>query len=354
LAHPVTLKDIAREADVSVGTVSRVFNNHGNVSEELRQRVLRAASQLGYFGAARQDERAHESRRAVKEIGFLFCTFLPKTPLATNPFWSHILHGVESEARKSNVKVTYRSISEVQDDPDRLLTTIYDMKLGGILLVGPAEAPTVETLRRTGTPLVLVDNYVPQTDAVLANNLDGARLAVEHLIGMGHRRIAFIGGPFVQGSKHINRVYTIERRAQGYRLALLEAGLPVLPELFEDGGLSTDGGYLACKRLCERKLSFSAIFCANDEMAIGAMKALREIGLRVPEDISLVGFDNIDLVEHLTPPLTTIRVDKEAMGAVALRRLLSLITNPDPVRVVSMLDVELVRRGSVAAPGSQP
>ncbi|WP_376794093.1 LacI family DNA-binding transcriptional regulator [Thermogemmatispora sp.] len=360
------MRDIAREAGVSVGTVSRVLNNHGNVSEETRQRVLRAASRLGYFGGVRQglggEERPFEGR-AVREIGFLFCSFLPKTSVPTNPFWSHILHGVESEARRVNVKVTYRSISEIQQDPDRLLTTIYDMRLGGILLVGPAEAITVRTIQQTGTPLVLVDNYVPQADAVLGNNLDGARQAVEYLIGLGHRRIAFLGGPFVREAESArghqgeqsrlpprNRVHTIERRAQGYCLALLEAGLPVLPELYEDGGLSMDGGYLACKRLLERNVAFSALFCANDEMAVGAMKALREAGLRLPEDVSLVGFDDIDMVEHLTPALTTVRVNKEALGVVALRRLLSLISHPDPVHVVSMLDVELVKRESACAP----
>ncbi|MBX5458707.1 MAG: LacI family DNA-binding transcriptional regulator [Thermogemmatispora sp.] len=364
MANTVTLRDIAREAGVSVGTVSRVLNNHGNVTEETRQRVLRAASRLGYFGGVRQgvgeEERPPIEGRMVREIGFLFCSFLPKTTVSTNPFWSHILHGVESEARRANVKVTYRAISEIQEDPDRLLTTVYDMRLGGILLVGPAEAVTVRAIQQAGTPLVLVDNYVPQTDAVLGNNLDGARQAVEYLISLGHRRIAFMGGPFVektgqepgqQGQRPPrNRVYTIERRAQGYRLALLEAGLPILPELYEDGGLSMEGGYLACKRLLERGEQFSAIFCANDEMAVGAMKALREAGLRLPEDISLVGFDDIDMVEHLTPALTTVRVNKEALGAVALRRLLALISHPDPVHVVSMLDVELVKRDSACAP----
>ncbi len=363
MANAVTLKDIARAAGVSVGTVSRVFNNHGNVTEEMRQRVLRAAAQLGYFGGGRQDERAREGGsgsggsgggRPVREIGFLFCSFLPKNAVATNPFWSPILHGVESEARRSNIKVAYRSISEVQHDPDRLLTMLYEMRLGGALLVGPADAETVEVVRRAGVPLVLVDNYLPQTDAVLGNNLEGAREATEYLISMGHRQIAFIGGPFAEerAGERVNRVYTIERRAQGYRMAMLNAGLPVLPELCEDGALSTKGGYLACQRLCESGRPFSAIFCANDEMAVGALKALREAGRAVPEEVSLVGFDDIALVEHLTPPLTTVRVNKEALGAVAVRRLLTLASDPDPVPVVSMLEVELVRRGSVSHPPS--
>lgn len=343
----VTLKDIAKEAQVSIGTVSRVFNNHGNVTEEIRQRVLKSASQLGYFGAARQDGRVQENGRKVKEIGFLFYTYLANNVLVTNPFWSHILHGVESEASKSNIKVTYRSINESQVTPDMLLTTIYEMKLGGILLVGPAEREKVDLIQQAGFPLLLVDNYVPQTDAVLSDNFDGARAAVEYLINMGHRQIAFIGGPLLEGSPSKNKIYTIERRAQGYRMALLDAGLPIVYELCEAGDLSTDGGYEACKRLCERNVSFSAIFCANDETAIGALKALREAGLRVPEDVSLVGFDDIDLVEHLTPSLTTVRVNKDALGSVAVKRLVALMNNPDAVNVASVLEVELVQRESV-------
>lgn len=348
MAGSVTVKDVAREARVSIGTVSRVFNNHVNVTEEMRQRVLKAAAQLGYFGAAGQEARPSEGNRTVKEIGFLFCSCIASNnAITTNPFWSYILHGVESEASKFNIKTTYRSISEIQYAPDLLLTTIYDMKLGGILLVGSAEAETIELIQSTKIPLVLVDNYAPQVNAVLGNNFDGAKAATEYLISKGHSRIALIDGPAVEGRPAVNKVYTIERRAQGYRMALLEAGLPIPHGLREAGDLSTDRGYEACKRLLQRGDSFSAIFCVNDETAIGAMKALREAGRRIPEDVSLIGFDDIDLVEHLTPALTTVRVNKEALGCIAFKRLLSLVNNPDPVSVVSMLEVELMKRGSV-------
>lgn len=347
MAGPVTLKDIAKEAQVSIGTVSRVFNNHVNVTEEVRQRVLKAATLLGYFSVNGQEQRSYDANRVVKEIGFLFCSFVASNGITTNPFWSHILHGVEGEASKFNIKVTYRSISGLQNTPDLLLTTIYEMKLGGILLVGPAELETVRLLQSTGIPLVLVDNHVPRVNSVLGSNFEGARAAVEYLISMGHRQIAFIGGPVLRDAHRVNAVYTIERRTEGYRMALLGAGLPVSYELYESANLSTDGGYEACKRLLQRGVPFSALFCANDEMAIGAMKALREADLHIPEDVSLIGFDDISLVEHLVPALTTVRVDKEVLGSVAVKRLLSLMSNPDPVSVSSVLEVELVVRGSV-------
>ena len=349
MAGSVTVKDVAREAQVSIGTVSRVFNNHVNVTEEVRQRVLKAASQLGYFSVSgSSDSRAVESGRALKEVGLLSCFQLAGNPVVANPFWPHILHGVVSEASRSDVKLTYRSISEIKAIPDLLLTTVYDMKLGGIVLAGPAEVETVRLLQRTGVPLVLVDNYVPGVHCVLGNNFEGAKAAVEYLISMGHQRIALIGGPMSKEQPMLNEVYTIERRAQGYRLALVDAGLPVLPELVEAGNLSTDGGYEACQRLLARSVSFSALFCANDETAIGAMKALREAGYRIPEDVSLIGFDDIAMVDHLTPALTTVHVDKEALGSIAFKRLLSLISNPDPVSVSSILEVELIKRDSVS------
>ena len=353
MANTVTVKDVAREANVSIGTVSRVFNNHKNVTEEVRLRVLKAASSLGYFGPHTRDMYSsngnRSSHRALREIGFLSYLKDDITALAINPFWSHILHGVESEARKSNVKVTYRAIGELCQTPEMLLTTIYEMKLGGILLVGSAEPDTIRLIQSTKLPLVLVSNYVPglPVDAVLADNFEGARAAVDYLINEGHRHIAFIGGPTLDGPRPIDKFYSIKRRAAGYCTALLDAGLPVNYNLYEAGDLGPAGGYEACKRLIKRNVQFSALFCANDETAIGAMKALRDMGYRVPEDVSVVGFDDIAMVEHLTPALTTVRVNKEALGSIAVKQLVSRSTDLEAASVTILLQAQLIRRDSV-------
>jgi LacI family transcriptional regulator len=182
---------------------------------------------------------------------------------------------------------------------------------------------------------------------VLCDNFEGARIAVEHLITLGHRRIAFIGGPLLPDtSRPVNKIYTFERRATGYRAALLDAGLAVDYQLFESCNLTPDSAGEACKRLLEKQHDISAMFCANDEIAIGAMKALHASGYHIPEDISLVGFDNIHLVEHLTPALTTIRVNKEALGTTAVKRLLARFAEPESINVTSVLDVELITRNS--------
>lgn len=349
----VTVKDVARIADVSVGTVSRVFNNHSNVTDEIRQRVLKAAAELGYARLV-SSEVGRTSYRSIKEVGYLYCSNLDMSAFTSNPFWSHILNGAESEARKNNIKVTYRSVGELVESPQLLLSTVQEMRLGGILLVGPTEPETVQLFKSLQTPLVLVDNYIRglAVDSVLSDNYEGARLAVEYLIEQGHQEIAFIGGPVERKSKTrlINQIYTFERRAAGYRTALLDSGLAINYELFESCNLSTEGGYEACKRLIEHGYKFTAIFCGNDNIAIGAVKALHESGLRVPDDVSLVGFDDIDVVKHLTPSLTTIRVNKEAIGAVAIRSLLSRVADPESTSVTSVIDVELIMRASVGSP----
>lgn len=353
MTSSVTVKDVARVAEVSVGTVSRVFNNHHNVTEEIRQRVLKAATQLGYAGPSGQDTRVRENTRMLKEIGFVYYSSMQEHVVTANPFWSHILYGVENETRKSNIKVTYRAIGETTHTPDILLSTLAEMKLGGILLVGPAESSTISQIKSLKIPLVLVDNYVPglAVDAVLGDNFEGARSAVDYLISEGHREIAFIGGSIMHGPRPVNKIYTIERRAAGYRTALLDAGLQVNYELYEAGNLTLEGGYEACKRLLDRyaQMPFSALFCANDATAIGSIKALREAGLRIPEDVSLIGFDDLEMVEHLTPPLTTVRVNKEALGYIAVKSLIMRATDMDAVSVTSVLDVELIKRESVIA-----
>lgn len=346
--NSVTVKDIAQKAEVSVGTVSRVFHNYSNVAEDIRARVLQAAAELGYKKTISQQPPASQGR-LFKEIGFLYCSFVDKHAAPNNPFWSHILEGAEREARLSNIKVTYNAISDLVQTPRVLAAAIHEMKLDGILLLGPAERETIEIVKKTHIPLVLVDNHIPglSVDSVLCDNFEGAKLAVNLLIEHGHRQIAFIGGPVLNGPRPLNKIYTFERRSAGYRTALLDAGLPVDYRLFESSTLTPESGYEACRRLLASGATFTAIFCANDEIAIGAMNALQDAGKRIPADISLIGFDDIAYIGHLNPALTTIRVNKEALGAMAVKSLLSRAKDPGMVSVSSVLEVELIQRNSV-------
>jgi LacI family transcriptional regulator len=342
------VKDIAQEAEVSIATVSRVLNNHSNIKDELRQRVLHVAVELGYFKSGGLPT-ARQDRRALKEIGFLLNYADLEEPSPDTSFWAHILHGAEKEARKANIAITYRGVG-TQQPSYLLLNTLHEMRVGGILLVGPSKPAIVEAIAQTNVPLVLVDNSVrlpgKSIDAVLSDNFEGAKEAVAYLIGQGHRRIAFLGGYTVHDPASPNRIYTFERRKDGYFSALRDANLPICDELVVAyNTLRPDDVFAACQRLLAARPT--ALFCVNDPVAGRAMRALRALGVRIPEDISVVGFDDVEIAEHLIPPLTTVRVDREAMGATAVKSLMARIADPQAPGVTCVLDVELIKRASV-------
>lgn len=357
----VTTQDVARAASVSRVTVSRVLNNHRNVTDRVRRRVLEAAGQLGYLGQAPRSALLSPdgpSRRiaALRDIGFLFTSALGDEPASGNPFWSPVLHGVEQEATAVGLQVTYRSITRWADRANVLVEAVGSARLDGILLVGPASEETVRALSARGQPLVLVDNAVPglPVEAVLSDGYGGGRAAVRHLVVLGHRDIAFIGGPFRISppplAHRTNTIWSIEQRAQGYATALREAGLQPDYRLFEGDSPTTAGGYAACRRLLNEGRRFTAVFCASDVGAIGAMRALHEAGLAVPGDVSVVGFDDIELAQHLIPPLTTVRVAREAIGALAVQRLIARACAPAAVPATATLQVELIRRATTGPP----
>jgi LacI family transcriptional regulator len=312
--------------------------------------VLQAANQLGYV----MPSQSLANGPALSEIGFLFSPVNARTVANANPFWSHILAGVDAEARKSRIKLTYRAISEFHQGPQALFEEVRGMRLDGLLVVGPAEPAVIRTLQTLQLPLVLVESYTPgqEVDAVISDGFEGARQATAYLIGEGHREIAFINGPLDGAPRPRCRMYAVEMRARGYRAALVEAGLPVPFDLMEAGDLTPQGGYEACRRLLGRRLPFSALFCANDSMAIGAMKALHEAGLAVPGAVSIIGYgDDADIIEHLTPALTTVRIDKETVGATAVKRLLARAADPSAAHVLTVLEAALITRESVCARG---
>lgn len=358
MPESVTAKDVAQQAEVSVGTVSRVFNNHSNVSEDIRQRVLKVAADLGYFRVGGQPASARSVSRVLKEVGFLYCSSIEQTPATLDPYWAPIFRGVEAESRQANIKITYRTITDIRHQPHLLTTTLYEMRLGGVLLVGQAEVDTVHAIQATKVPVVLVDHYLPDleqpVDTILPDNLQGAKLAMDHLFSLGHRRIAFIGGPTESTARPAyHKIHSVQQRWISYRVALLDWDLPIDYSIVESGNLTMDGGYQACKRLLMRQADFSAIFCVDDITAIGAMKALREAGRRIPEDVSIIGFDGIDLGQHVTPSLTTINSNSAALGAVALKTLIARAANFHAPTVTVTLGVELVKRDSVGVPGTK-
>jgi len=323
----------------------------------------RAPSERGL--ARRYDVAQMTARRAIMELvdeGFLYRqvgrgTFVrrpgsavPKTfTLAfvlhpgvseglRNPYFSGVLQGVEEAARGEGYSLVYTSsLEELIDGPDDPQRG--GRKADGVLAVALADEGAVRRAARV-VPTVVLDNEFDGMECVVVDNVSGARMAVSHLAGLGHRRIGHLAGP---------RASAVGRgRLAGYRSALAEHGLPYDPGRVHDGWFTYESGAAGVDWLMDRPDRPTAIFCANDAVALGAMKRLRRRGLSVPGDVSLVGFDDIEPARMVDPGLTTVRVPRKALGVLAVDVLLSLIRGDGEGRAAGrhLVDVQLVERAS--------
>jgi DNA-binding LacI/PurR family transcriptional regulator len=326
-------REIAARAGVSVSTVSRVLNNVTGISEAMQRRVMAAAAELGY---RRLEIRAQP---LLQNVG-LFTSL----PLATSldPFHADILSGVETECGRQGIHLTYTTFGRAPSSAELILDRLKQNPVDGILLLSVDDPALAERLLALGLLIVMinVDQRELPVDTFLPDNRQGTLLAMRHLIAHGHQRIL-----------HLTRFErrTIRRRYETYQVALAEAGIPLDPALVVDTTLNSEHSYEILKQiLAAGRPAFTAIFCANDTSALGAMRALQEAGLRIPEDISIVGFDDLPTTAFLSPPLTTVRVEREELGALAVRRLLDRAAMPGltPIRVE--LACRLIKRQSVA------
>jgi LacI family transcriptional regulator len=341
----VTVRDVARHARVSSGTVSRVLNDHAGVDGELRARVLQAVEHLGYVHAP--------ARRAaaVSEIGFLLIVRgVEENRTSMARFWADILFSAEQTARDLGARVVFRALHGLDEDPESARDQIADLKLRGALLVGPATAATVRALHSTGVRLVLVDNAIAGSPdaAVLSDNFYGTWQLVDHLVGLGHRDIAFIGGPPEPGRQGSNAIHSIWWRALGFRTAMREHGLQVRPELVEGSDLTAQSGAAAARRLLQSG-RFTAVIVANDPTAAGVMQALSSAGIRVPAQVSVVGYDD-DPSVHTEPALTTVHVDTQALARLAMRLAVDTVNSATPRPITCTMPVRLVVRDSAGPP----
>ena len=334
-----TLRDIARQADVALSTVSQVLNNKPGVSPEMRQRVLKTASDLGYRQKIEIDSPVVPMLNAV---GLLTKRY-NGDPLMVNPFYSYIIAGAENECQRHNLNLMYANI-EV-DECNRALSLppmLLDERVDGVMIVGTFLEETIfDISRRAGRrSVVLVDAYTSgetNFDSVVIDSIGGSMRAISYLVEMGHRHIGLIG------SNPESYPSVLERR-QGYLLALQQHGLE--PHI-EDSPLLRPDAFQATLRLMKRVPEITAIFACNDNVAIGVMNALKHMGLNIPGDVSIVGFDDIDLAQEVEPPLTTIHVDKVLMGATALRHLLDRSEDPNRPALKTLVTTQLIIRNSV-------
>lgn len=331
---PVTLKDISRAANVSTASVSKVLNgDYSRVGLETRERILRIAGELGYHPNLLA--RGLASRRFMV-LGLIL-------PDISNPYYGDLVRGVTDEAMHARYTVM---IANTDDQEDRLIASIQMMagyNAAGVLLVGGTNDPLASVALLSGlrVPHVCLENHVEGlSHCVYLNNYAGARKAVEHLIERGHRQIACISGFAVPDHER-------DKRTLGYRAALEAHGISVDPRLIAFGGFTFETGYEGTLRLLDSEVPFTAIACANDLIAMGAFRAIRERHLRIPEDISVVGFDDLPLATALEPPLTTVQQPAYDMGGAAARMLLARIDNHLLAQKTICFEPTLVKRNTV-------
>jgi LacI family transcriptional regulator len=326
-----TIREVAARAGVSHQTVSRVINGSERVNPDTRERVERAISELGYQPNAIARSMARGRTLTLACIA----------PNLTDYTFANIIEGAEIEARSQGFFVLIASAPN-----EKNFNVLYEQLLGsrraeGLLVI----TPYIDR-QHTGLHLNVPTVYVgadPRQDhisLVTLNDTAAGLLATQHLIELGHQRIAHIIGPLIEDSA--------QNRLEGYHSALSTAGVHPDPRLIVEGDWSATSGYEAVHQLFDQKVSFSAIFAQNDRMAIGAIRALRETGIKVPEDVSVVGFDDMPLASYFDPPLTTIKQDTFRMGSEAARLLIRLIEHPEEEKTLIYLPGELVIRQSTA------
>ncbi len=331
-----TLEDVARLAGVSRSTVSRVINDQPNVRPEVRERVWQVAREVGYqpHAAARSlaTSRTHVIGMVIPEA---------VTTLFTDPFFSLLLRGATDACNSHQYQLMlslFTANADRQEIYQRILRSGY--LEGAIVASASLDDPLISDLLRDRIPFVSVGRYPNKpVHYVDADNVNGARMAVEHLIRLGHRRIATITGPL--------DMIAGQDRLSGYRQALEVRGIPVEEELIVEGDFSEASGTAGMQRLLP--VSPSAVFVASDMMAIGALRSLRQADRQVPQDIALVGFDDIPIASAIVPALTTVRQPIERMGSMAVEVLLSVLEDSSGEEALAqriVLPTELVIRAS--------
>lgn len=333
MAEKLRIKDIADRLGVSTATVSRALNDKPGVADELRQRVLQLAAELDFTPSMVARSLAGARTGAVA-----FILHRHPFPVASDPFYFLILQGVERELDRAGHHVV---VATVQTSPNRNgddLRIVRERRVDGLILAGPDIDPAlVLSLARRQLPLVLVDNGLERTplDCVQCDDQGGARAAVEHLLGHGYQRIAFVGGP--------TSWLSTRERQKGYEAAMQDAGLPT--EIVHASATTLDTGLSAGRRLFAGESRPRAVYAVNDAMAMGVIRAAQAAGLSVPTDLAVAGFDDISVAASAHPPLTTVRVDKELMGRLAARRLLEMIGDePQPYRRIIVGTTLVVRQ----------
>lgn len=336
-----TIREIAKQAGVSPSTVSRVLNRKGNISRETQSKVISVARSLGY--PVPSDRVQAEGQVAAGTVAIVYNKRL--SPLVTDPFYGAVVAGMEESLQQLGYRVLLRSIDGADGYEGLFEQDSAGNHNDGLLLVGcDVNLDVLREAKEKDIPVVLVDNEAKEdnVDSVVSDNEAAAKCAIQHFYALGHRKIAFIGGP----QSHVSLV----QRYKGYVGALEDFGINFNGKwaIFA-GSVEIHGpqiGYEGTCELMEGPERPTAIFADNDMTALGVLKALHEKGIKVPEEVSVIGFDNIEVSAHTHPPLTTVHIPKMQMGSLAARRLVDLIQGKDTAPIKTVVYGTLVIRDS--------
>lgn len=336
----MNLEDIAKQAGVSRSTVSRVINNENNVSAATRARVLEVVNRLNYTPN-------HAARTLVTQRSGVFGVVLPNAAQvffnADSAYFPMLLQGI-AEAAYQHDQSMLLWLGQPNEEPERFSQRVIRSRLYDGLIIGSIEDdnPLIVQLVESVRHFVMVErplHYADRVSYVSPDNVQAGRMATEHFLQLGYTRVAHLTGQM--------NIADAQDRLMGYQQALANAGVPYNPDLVYHGRFDRDAGYDGMKALLPHKPD--AVFIASDTAALGAMRALDEAGLRVPHDIALIGFDDLDIAAKATPPLTSVRQPIQEKGAAAVNLLLDLIDGKveGPQRII--LPTQLVIRDSCGA-----
>jgi DNA-binding LacI/PurR family transcriptional regulator len=344
----VTLADIAHQAGVSKATVSLALNNKPGVSDATRRRILRIAGEIGYVSRNKPVASSSTARRLV----FLTCSSSPVVPLDYHaaPFFDELLYYVEDEARQHDYDITF-----VNATPDTLFqrlekATEHHYPLGVLLLGTDVDAPTIKEMHDRHPMSVVIDTCFAElggVDFVVMNNLSGGAMAADYLLNLGHTELGCAQSDV--------RIHNFEERLQGFQKRLSDRGASMKELRVYSVPSDIDKAETSFLHQLETGAGAlpTAMFCESDYIAIGVQRALQRFGKRVPEDVSILGFDNIPQSRIVLPELTTINVDRRTIARVAIRRLVERVNGEDEPSQKIIIDTQLVERRSCTAKNQQ-
>lgn len=329
------MKDVAQLAGVSVQTVSAVVNDKPGITDETRARVLAAIEQLGYrpYSVARS-LRTRQTRTIALIVSDI-----------ANPVFATMASAAEDYAHSFGYSLMLHNTHGDVERETSYIQTATQRWVDGVLFVSTGDQMTsLDAFQAAGIPSVAIDR-IPEEytgPSVTLDNVKAGRMATEHLLDLGHTRIAHIGGP--------KKLRLARERLVGCRQAIEDRGLPPSPCIPADGNWQCQDGYQVMQSILRSNSRPTAVFAANDRMAIGAMRSVYEAGLRVPDDISIIGLDDIEVAAFQIPPLTTIRQSFVELATLAVQLLLEILDEGEPAQTQIMIEPALVVRQSTAPP----